>query len=188
MPGHSAVWRFAVRVLAWLAPALLAWYLAAPWYDPLPTWLARGILGVYRAGLVLGVDPAARMLTFVTSIPAESERAGWLVVEVNPLLYTYGSALFLALMMASRASWKRVALGLLVLLPFQAWGIAFDLVAALIRANLVQAAGLAGWRAQVGALLYQLGSIILPTIVPVVAWGALERRFIEELALRRTPA
>jgi hypothetical protein len=185
MPSpRSEVWRFAARTLAWLPPVFLAWYLAAPWYDRVPTWLAQGILGLYRGGLVAGVEQDGRMLTFVTSIaaPGTGPQVGVLTVDVNPLLSTYGTALFLGLMLASGGSARRIVAGLAAMLPFQAWGIAFDFIAALIRSGLAEPAGLAGWRAEFGALAYQLGSIIFPTLVPVVAWAVLQRRFIERLA------
>ena len=186
-PRPDTVWRFAARVLLWLAPMLFAWYLVAPWYDPIPTWIARGILGVYRAGLVLGVETQGRMLSVVTSIvPAHAAQQDALVtIDVNPLAYTYGLALFMALALASRAAWRRIALGAAVLLPFQAWGIAFDGVASLIRFGFADAAGLTDWRGEVAALNYQLGSLIFPTLVPVITWAALDWPFVAGLATVR---
>jgi hypothetical protein len=183
MRPPSAVWRFALRVLAWLGPCLAAWYLLAPWYDRLPAWLAQGVVGLFQGGLVDGIEFEGRSLTFVTSVLVEAQpgRSGALVVEVNPLVSTYGAPLFAALVLASRGGWARLLAGLAILAPFQAWGIAFDFIASVVRGGLASQAGLARWQAEFAALAYQLGSLLFPTLAPLLAWAALQRETIREL-------
>ncbi|MGZ5083389.1 MAG: exosortase H-associated membrane protein, partial [Usitatibacter sp.] len=53
-------------------------------------------------------------------------------------------------------------------------------VMALFAAELTARATCAGQR-EVIALGYQLGSLILPTLVPVIVWAAFNRGFIEGL-------
>lgn len=45
-------------------------------------------------------------------------------------------------------------------------------------------AGLANWRRELIALGYQLGSVILPSLGPVLVWALLCRSFIEGLVRR----
>jgi hypothetical protein len=54
--------------------------------------------------------------------------------------------------------------------------------------GLAPRAGLSGLRAEVAALAYQLGSLILPTLVPVVLWVVWQRPFIEAELLSRAAA
>jgi hypothetical protein len=188
---RDPIWRFALRALAWLAPCFVLWYLAAPWYDRPAGWLARIFIDLWRDGVVDSVEYQARLVTFVTSLEVQSQGGiGRLVLEVNPLLYGFGAPLLAALLLASRAPWTKIALGLVVLIPFQAWGIAFDALTQVLRdaPGLAPRAGLSGLRAEVAALAYQLGSLILPTLVPVVLWVVWQRPFIEAELLSRAAA
>ncbi len=106
---------------------------------------------------------------------------GVLVPEVNPLVYTYGLAFFLALMLAARARWWTIPAGMALLLPFQGWGIAFDLLAQVgikLGPAVAAQAGLGGWRVEAIAIGYQIGTLILPSLVPVVLWVTFKRPFI----------
>lgn len=177
--------RFVLRTVLWLPPCLAAWYFSAPYHAELVSGLARGVANVFHSGLVSGVERDGTNLVFVTRIqvPAEGGRTGVLVPEVNPLIYTYGLAFFAALMLASRARiWALVA-GAVALLPFQAWGVAFDCLAQLVRAGpeIGARAGLAGGKLEAIALAYQLGSLIFPPVVPVLLWAAFNRSFIDRL-------
>lgn len=179
---RDPIWRFALRALAWLLPCFALWYLAAPWYDRPAAWLARVLIDAWHDGLVDALEIQPHLVTFVTSLEVHAQAGtGRLVLEVNPLLYGFGVPLLMALLIASRASWTKIALGLVVLIPFQAWGIAFDALTQVLRdaPALAPRAGLAGLRAELAALAYQLGSLILPTLVPVVLWVLWQRPFVE---------
>jgi len=76
-----------------------------------------------------------------------------------------------------------------VLLPFQAWGIAFDFlsqIGARLGPDVAALSGLSGWRLEGVALGYQVGSLIFPSLVPVMLWAAFSRRFIEGLMPSKT--
>ena len=133
-----------------------------------------------------GVD-----LVFVTTLEVQQAtgQAALLVPEVNPLLYTFGLAFFVALMLAARAPWGKILAGAVLLLPFQAWGIAFDFLAQVgirLGPEVAAQAGLSGWRTEAIALGYQVGALILPSLMPVVLWAIFNRPFIE--GLLRSPA
>jgi hypothetical protein len=171
--------RFALRTFLWLAPCFAAWYLGARYLAPFVGALARMFLELLESGLVSGVERQGLDLVFVTTIEvrAAAGQVAVLLVEVNPLLYSYGLPLFVALMLAARAKGWKILAGAAVLLPFQAWGIAFDFLAEIVRsgADVSARAGLVGMRVELVALAYQVGSLIFPALVPVALWVAFNR-------------
>lgn len=177
-PSGREVWRFAARVAAWLAPCLAAWYFLAAAHARPVAWIARGMVGALIGGKVTALEWQGTLLTLVTDIGFRlpDGREGLLAAEVNPLVYTYGTALFLALALASRLGFARAVLGLSILLPFQAWGVAFDVLVEIgIKGppGAVSAAGFSDLQRQLLPLAYQAGSLLFPVLVPVAAWAAL---------------
>ena len=177
---------FVLRTLLWLPPCLAAWYFGARIHAAFAGVLARVIASLFAPGIVSGIEQPGVDLVFVTTLEVQSApgQVGLLVPEVNPLLYTFGLAFFVALMLAARAPWWKILAGAALLLPFQGWGIAFDFLAQVgvrLGPEVAAQAGLAGWRAEAIALGYQVGALILPSLVPVVLWALFSREFIESL-------
>jgi uncharacterized protein (DUF3820 family) len=175
---------FAMRVLLWLPPCFALWFFAAPYQASITGEFARLWLQLLAPGLVSSLERSGSTLVFVTTLQVQSGpgQQGVLVPEVGVLIYTYGSALLIALMLAARAApWKIVA-GAALLLPFQSWSVAFDFLRQVIGLGpeISAQAGLAHWREGI-ALGYQVGSLILPTLVPVVVCGILCRSFFERV-------
>jgi hypothetical protein len=190
---RPSVAAFVLRTALWLAPCFAAWYLAAPFHGLAAGEAGCALVDLLKPGLVSALERQGSDLVFVTTLlvhPAAGE-AGVLVTEVNPLLYTYGLPLFVALMLAARSrAWKIVA-GAAILLPFQGWGIAFDFLAQVgIRAGPAVSvqAGLAEWPAEAIALAYQAGSLLFPALVPVVLWAAFNRPLVDAYASEQTLA
>lgn len=186
--------RFVLRVFLWVPPCFAAWYASATYHAAITGWLSLVMIDLFEPGIVKGVERSGIDLVFVTRIPVQSASgAGMLLVEVGPLIYSYGLALFLALMLAARAAWWKLILGAFALLPFEAWGIAFDFLAqAAIKLGpeVAAQAGFSGGQREAIVFGYQLGSLILPPLAPVVLWAALNRRFLEGVLRppRQTPA
>jgi hypothetical protein len=182
--GRSAIWAFVLRVLAWLPVFFALWYVAAGWQGRLVAWIARFFISLDGQGLVTGLEFGNRVITFVTKIEIhEAGRVAVVTPEVSALIYTFGLPLFLALMLAAKASWQRILVGAIVLLPFEAWGVAFDALSQIAIRSGYEATVRSGYSAtgrEVIALGYQLGALIFPTVTPILAWGFLERRFVAE--------
>ena len=69
-----------------------------------------------------------------------------------------------------------IVLGLLILLPFQAWGVAFEVLVEIgVKAprEAAVAAGIGDFERELLPLAYQAGSLLFPVLVPVGAWAAL---------------
>lgn len=182
---------FIARVLLLLAPCFAAWYFTAPYHSAVVGPVALQFVEPWRVGLVTEIERTGFMLAFVTTIETRSStgQAGLLVAEVNPLLYTYGLALFAALMLATRARIWKILLGAAILLPFHAWGVAFDFLAqvgVLSGPEVAARAGMHGWRREAIALGYQAGTLIFPSLVPVMLWAIFNRPFIA--GLHRQPS
>jgi hypothetical protein len=177
---------FILRTFAWLPVCLAAWYAIAPYHGMVAGWLARVFIDAFQGGLVEALEREGRELAFVTRLEVHPtpETTGVLVASVNPLIYTYGLAFFVALMLASRARGWALLAGVAALLPFQAWGIAFDFLAQVgVRAatQVIAQTGLAAWKREAIALGYQMGSLILPPVAPVLFWAGFNRGFLAQV-------
>ena len=179
---------FVIRVFAWLPAAFVVWYFAAPvllW----PTAIVVEL--VARAGfadLVRGIEQAGATLTFATSLKpgTSSAQSGEIAVDVNMLLYAFGLPLYAALVLAAREpGWpRRMIVGYAALLPFVAWGVLADFLknVAITAGPLVASqTGFVAWQREMIAFAFQSGSLILPTVVPAVAWVLTHRAFLERV-------
>ena len=190
MTGSTAVLgRFVLRVFLWLPPCFAAWYFIAPYHSAVAAGFARFYVALFNAALISATEQQAIYLVFVTRLQVQqgAGQVGVMAIEVNPLLYTYGLALFLALMLAARARWWKVLAGVAILFPFQGWGIGFDFLAhvgAKLGPEVAARAGLLGSREAI-ALAYQVGNLVFPSLVPVALFVAFNRPYIRSLAAAR---
>ena len=185
MRGAPTLGAFVLRAFLWLPPCFAAWYLCAELHTAVAARFARLFVAFVDARLMAAVEQPGHDLVFVTPIQVSTAagQAGVLAVEVNPLIYTYGLALFVAVALAARLRWWKVLAGAAILLPFQGWGIAFDFlahVAAKLGPEIAAQAGLLRAREFV-ALSYQLGNLVFPSLVPVALFVAFGWSYVESL-------
>ena len=184
----SPLARFLVKVFAWLPLAFAAWYFAAP----VLLWPVKLLLELVArlgfADIVTAVEQNAATFTFVTLLkPGDvTGKTTQLIVDVDGLLYSFGLPLFAALVIAAHTPrWTRVlALGYAVMIPFIAFGVFADFLkdVTLAAGPLVASqTGFLGWQREAIAFSYQIGSLILPTIVPAIAWLLTHRAFLERM-------
>ncbi|CAN5182598.1 hypothetical protein BH11PSE11_BH11PSE11_19290 [soil metagenome] len=183
-PRDGALGKFVLHTFLWLPVCFAAWYFSAPYHSAAIGELARILIDQVHYGTVTAIERAGVELVFVTSIKVQPTpgQSALLLPQVNPLLYTFGLPFFLALMLAARSSWWKILLGAVLLLPFQSWGVGFDFLAQVgtkFGADAAAQAELRGWRLEAVALSYQVGSLIFPTLIPVMLWAGFNRRFIE---------
>ena len=179
---------FILRVFTWLPVAFAVWYFAAP----VLLWPAAFIVELVGrfgfADIVRGIDQARAELTFATTLKAGSAatQGGEIAVGVNLMLYSFGLPLFAALVLAAKEpGWpRRLLLGYVVLMPFVAWGALADFlksVAITMGPQIASQTGFVAWQREAIAFSYQLGTLILPTVVPVVVWVLMHRALLERL-------
>ncbi|MEP7061941.1 MAG: exosortase H-associated membrane protein [Betaproteobacteria bacterium] len=179
--------RFVVTTLLLLPLTFALWYFAGPLF----TWPVRLIVdAVARMGfadIVRSVEQQASVITFVTSLrPGSAQGAGAISVDVNALLYSYGMPMFAALTLAARERGyaRKLALGIVVLLPLVAWGVLADFLKniAFTAGPLVASqTGFSLAQRQVIAFAYQFGALILPTVAPAAVWVLMHRGLLERM-------
>ncbi len=186
----SPIFRFVCITLAWLPLAFAVWYVLAPIILFPAEALVRGLVHAFFRGLVTSIESHGGVLSFVTTLrPGESRGGGVLSVDVNMLLYAFGLPLFVALTLAARQRplWRPLVIGYFAMMPFIAWGVLADF----LKNVAITASPLVVTQANFGALArdiivfaYQMGSLILPAVVPAVAWVLTHRSFLTRLRSR----
>ena len=184
---------FLLKTALFLPLCLAFWYWLAEWFSAptalLSGWLMEQLFPIW----VESAEWSHKSLTLITTLKldtvgVQAGRFASMVPEVGPMSYCYGLPLYVALFLASGAKkhWGRLALGAVLLIPFQAWGICFDFlkqVAVTAGPGVGAQLGFAQWQRDGIALAYQLGTLILPTVAPVAVWLGLNRQFIPMLML-----
>lgn len=186
---RSIVAGFFVKTLAWMVPALTVWYLARNYVVVPVAWLAEWAMHSIFPGWVSGSELHGVDLTLVTRLAVAHPSGQWadLTPEVSVLTYCYGTPLLVALLLAARARqlWWKVPTCALVLLPFQAWGVCFAWlvpIAVEFGQHTRATTYFSPTTVNLIGLGYQLGFLLFPTLVPMLLWMYLERRFIITVA------
>ncbi len=201
MERRSPVTQFVLRVVFWLALCLFVWYALAPAI----TWplavLGDLLLGLLFSEQIAAVELLGSQLDVVTRIPLPAEvisqypagMAGDLVVSINPLIYSYGLPLFSALVLATPGGesmkWRQWLIGLPLLLCGQLWGFTMDILKTLLFSLGPETAAhfsMSALQLEALALGYQLGTLILPSVLPLAIWIVLNRDFLLTL-VRQEP-
>jgi hypothetical protein len=170
------------RALLWLPVCLAAWYFASPAFSWIGATVARPAIHA-AAGKVTAMKIDAAVVTYSVEIEepyrwGRTPRRAAVDLEVKTRLYTFGLPLFLALALAARESRRSAAIaaGIAILAVVPAWGIAFDVLRQLgSAAEIAPFISWPSWARESIALGYQLGSLLLPTLIPVALWLASAR-------------
>jgi hypothetical protein len=189
--------RFVIVVLAWLPVCFALWYFTAPLLTLPIHWLALAVAKLGFSDMIVDVEKTGNVFSFVTNLrPATattfgSGKTAAVVVESKALIYTYGLPLFAALTLAATGLRdgarlaKVLAIGYLVLLPFQTWGVFADALKQLaitMGPAIASQTGFSAFQREVIAFAYQFGTLILPTVIPAVVWVLTHRPFLERMS------
>jgi len=187
-PDRRPLGGLIARVFAWLPVTYAIWYFAAPVLLWPAAFLTQVAARTGLADIVRAVEQSRAELVFATSLKAGSAAAqgGEIAVGVDLLLYSFGLPLYAALVLAAKEpGWpRRLIAGYAVLMPFVAWGALADFlknVAITMGPQVASQTGFVAWQREAIAFSYQLGALILPTVVPVVAWVVTHRALLERL-------
>lgn len=183
---------FLVKTIAWLLACLAVWLALGPFMAMPVAWLAEAIAHLALPAWAEGVERNGTLLNLLTGLQmppqpgARAGQVGLLTAEADYLIYGYSLPLLLALFLASRPSHMaaKMAVGALALLPFQSASVLF----AWLKQIAIQAgpaiaaqAGYGDTARNVIGLGYQFGSLVLPTLVPVVIWLVLDRKLVSTM-------
>ncbi len=191
MPApRSVISGFFLRALLWLVPALTLWYWGRDYVVMPPAWLAGKIMLYLFPHWVNGTELNGINLTLITrlAVPHASGMIAELAPEVSVLSYCYGLPLLLALFLASRAKrlWWKFPVCAAALVPFQAWGVCFAwLVPIAVQSGQLTRSTtyFTALDQNLFGLGYQIGYLLLPTLVPMLLWIYFERSFVITVAV-----
>lgn len=185
---RSPLLRFVLITFAWLPLMFVIWYFAAPLLIFPAKLLAQAFAQFAFDDLVKHITMESRNLIFWTTLrPGEAMADNSAVtVEVNALLYSFGLPMLAALVLAAweKGGWKKLLIGYLVIVPFITWGVTADFLKNVCFSAgpfIASQVGLSSLQREFVAFAYQFGSLILPTVIPAIAWVMTHRRFLEKL-------
>ncbi len=181
--------RFVLWTLVWLPVFFTLWYLLAPLLLAPLTLIGQALLTWLYPDQIESLGLQGHHLQVLTRLPftLPDGRTGLITLDVNILKYTYNLPLLMALLFATQDrhfSANRLIVCYLALLPFQLWGLVFEVLMQLgFRAgpDAARQMGLDGPIKNLLALGYQFGVLMLPAISATAIWLALNRDFIASL-------
>lgn len=183
---------FVATMFVWLAVLIAVWVYVKPWTSWPVGAMAGVVLEAGASDWVRETKMPSHFLEVVTRIdvpvPNSGGRRAEMELEVDPARYAYGLPIFLALLLAARQ--RRMALkalaGYVLLLPFQVFTLVFFVLQEIIVATQIDLAHLRVSAWQVEGIVYgfQLGTLIVPTLVPVLLWLWLDKDFFQNVVLR----
>ncbi|MEE4376405.1 MAG: exosortase H-associated membrane protein [Candidatus Competibacteraceae bacterium] len=199
MPEVSAK-AFLGKILLWLPLSFATWYILASLLLWPVTLLVGVVFSLFYPGVIENVEQHGTLLDVNTRLSADQahraqqpsgQQGGQLYFTLNPLKFGYCLPLLLALQLATPGKLVRklglFAIGAVILVPVQAWGIYFETLVTLVFKTgpmIAQSMGTTALSREGIALAYQLGVLILPSVTPVLIWAILNQDFMVKLAGR----
>ncbi len=183
MSERRLIWRFLGLVFVLLPVMYTFWYLLHPWLIAPVSLLCQWLLPAWLPGAVDSVQMEGANMLLFTPLGEErgqlvaAEQAGYqLVFHFDTRIVSYAIPFYAALIMATPVKERLDTFfrGLLLLYPL----VLFGVVAVALKNLMVGLAGHfppvdAGWvpGPNTIALCFQLGTLMVPPVAPVVIWG-----------------
>lgn len=174
--------KFLLQVLLWLPICFAAWYfLSILFTGPLASIVGALMTWIYPA-IIERVAQDGNGLIVITHLVVsmsadDGGAAGEILFELNPLKYGYCVPLYTALVLATPGDYgtkvMRWLIGNIILLAVQVFGVSAEILKLLafeVGDEASAMLGFSAWGYEAVALAYQLGSLILPPVVPIMIW------------------
>ena len=192
---HKPLHHFMLGVLVFFPLTFYLWYMTAGLHLAPVTLLTGKVLGWLTPDAIMWLKLDGHNLVLaanfghaangtLVSPPIGDDALGF---QSNPLVYSYGMPLLCALILATpcHEKWFKLLWGMIILLPIEVFSmtfkilktLAFDVGTAFLTQQHIGATG-----ADMIALGYQIGTLLLPMIAPLIIWFVLQRDFITQLA------
>lgn len=183
---------FVLSALGWMVALTLLWTQVSRWTSYPVGALAHIALEQGAPMWVRAVrhSPGAMEVdtTIAVAIAEAGNRIAEIMVEANPARYAYGLPIFLALLLAARGRGRlsRALAGYALLLPAQAFSLTMYVLMQMVLYAQASTRVLRADQWQVEAIVYgyQIGSLVLPTLVPILLWLWLDRQFFTDVVVR----
>lgn len=182
---------FLVKALVGLLLLTGLWSMVSRWTS-FPVGVLTGVtLEVAAGDWVQSAHTKPGTIEVQTRLAVRTQgRDAEVVVEADPAHFGYGLPIFLALLWTA-GSWRgalkglaaRSLLGYVILMPGQVFSLSMELLRQMVIAipGGARALGIAQWQLEGIALGYQLGSLVVPSLIPILLWVWLDRDKVQAL-------
>lgn len=188
----SPLTTFVLSAFGWILALTAAWSVVSAW-----TSYPVGVLShiALEQGAPMWVrqvhlSPGAMEVDTAISVPVPQAggRRGEVSIEVSPARYAYGLPIFLALVLAARGKgrWVRVLGGYVLLLPFQAFSLTMSALMQMVQSAQtdIRLLRIDQWQMEAIIYGYQWGSLVVPTLAPILLWLWMDRPFVSDVLVR----
>jgi hypothetical protein len=191
----SPIKELLLSAVLYLPLCFFIWFYAAALLVMPVSWLAEFALLSWQNDLFNGISQNSFMFQVETLIfprdqmGATGTQVAVLDVSVNPMKYGYGLAVFTGLVLSlpnasARQKLFQLLAGYLLVVLVQANGVFWETCKSLLFSG-SEAAFAAindtGISHNLVAVMYQMSYLILPAIIPIMAWVLMNRGFVEEI-------
>ena len=189
MKRLNPIQRFALLAFVGIVVLTTVWTKLSPWISYPVAVISKHGMEDLASGWVKQVQIEPGKIEVDTNVGVANAQTGgrWVEISIDgdPGRYAYGFPIFLALLLAAWRKGRvwRAIVGYIVLLPFQAFSISTSLLMQMVLATNLDLRLLKISQGQLEGLAYgfQLGSLVLPTLVPFLLWLWLDRQFVNEV-------
>ena len=198
MRRPSALTIFVLSAFGWIVALTLLWSQVSAW-----TSYPVGVLShiALEQGAPMWVHqvrlkPGHMAVDTNVAVPVAEAggRRAEITIDADPARYAYGLPIFLALLLAARGKGRvvRAIGGYVLLLPAQAFSLTFYVLMQVVLTTQldVRLMRIAQWQMELIVYGYQVGSLVVPTLAPILLWLWMDKKFVAEVVMRgwRGPA
>lgn len=201
MKPRSLLSAYLLKVLLWAPLCFIGWYFLSEQLLVPVRWVSEYSLRQFIPGGISALEQHGIRFELVTRYQSSllaghrpGDAVGLITFNIDALKYCYGTPLFAAMTLAVPGSFKIrlscLLLGVIALIPVQCWGVVSDALATLsfkLGNGVAAQLGFNRLLREAIALGYQLGYLILPSLVPIILWGLLNRSFLRQMAPNLIP-
>ncbi len=187
-PQRQPLTRFFLRTLVLLVVLTGVWSQVSQWTSRPVSTLTHMALEFGAPYWVESVKKSPELIEVQSRLQvAVQGRVGEVIVGANPSHYAYSLPILWALLLAVGGLDRvgKLALGYTLLLPTQTFSLTMDLLKQMAMAMAVpggaRALHIGQWQLELIGLGYQLGALVLPTVVPIAIWLVLDRAYAKQL-------
>ena len=192
MRRPSPLVTFVLSAFGWIIVLTALWSQVSPWTSYPVGVLSHIALEQGAPIWVRKVQLTPGNMEVETSVAVPIAQAGGrlgeITIDASPGRYAYGLPILLALLLAARGKgrWQKALAGYVLLLPAQAFSVSFYVLMQVVLAAQTNIRWLrvSQWQMEAIVYGYQLGALVLPTLVPIMLWLWLDRRFVEDVLVR----
>ena len=187
--------RFMLGVLILFPITFFVWYLTAAYHLAPVTLITGKLLNWFVPDAIMWLKLSGHELVLATNFGRDTTGAivspplgnDILGFQSNPLVYSYAMPLLCALILATPRGDKGTKLlwGIGLMLPTEIFSMVFKVLKTLafdVGPAFLNQQGISQTGADFIALGYQMGTLLLPMIAPLIIWVVLQRDFIMQLA------